>query len=97
MAAGATDLGLVGSLGLQVFDYANAAQHSLMDYAHAIAQCFGVRKNMRGEKDRRSFLVQAQDEFAYLTAASGVESGHGFSEKAYLRIVNDCLRNAQAL
>ena len=45
-----------------------------MDDAHAVAERFGIRQNMRREKYGLAFALQLFDEISHLSSSHGIES-----------------------
>ena len=76
---------------------ADSLQLAAGQHGHAIAQHFGVGKNVRREKNGAPLFLQLQDDVAHFTPSHGVEAGHRLVENHHLRIVQDRLRDSHAL
>ena len=70
---------------------------ALREYGDAITQRFGIRQHVRAEEDGASAIAQRQDEISHLAAAQRIEAGHRLVEKHDLGIVDERLRDADAL
>ena len=67
------------------------------DDADAAAQQLGVREDVRAEQHRAALVAQVQDDVAHLAAADGIEARHRLVENHELGIVDERLREADAL
>ena len=61
------------------------------------AQRLGIRQDVRAEEHRPPLVAKLQDQIAHLAPADGIEPGHRLVEDDELRIVDERLREADAL
>src|SRR5208283_3961929 len=76
---------------------AHTAQLSAHDHSHLVAQHFRVGKNVRGKQNRPPLFLQFQDDVPHLAASQRVQSRHWLVQYHHLRVVQDCLRQPDAL
>jgi len=72
-------------------------QPSARDDRDAVAQRLGIRKNVRAEEHGAAAIAQPQDQLTNLAAAERVEPRHRLVEEDDLGIVEQRLRDADAL
>jgi len=81
----------------QVRQQAARYESTAREDGDATAQGFGVGQHVRTEEHRAAAIAQAQDERAHVAAAERIEPRHRLVEKEHLGIVQQRLREADAL
>ena len=72
-------------------------QASLRENRDAAAQRLGVAQHVRAEEHRAAAIAQAEDQRAHVAAAERIEARHRLVEDHQLRVVDQRLRDADAL
>ena len=80
-----------------VGEQADGSETSCGDHRDPAAERLGIRKDVRAEEHGPALIAQLQDERADVAASQRVESGHRLVEKDHLGIVQQRLRDADAL
>ena len=74
-----------------------ATRRPLRENGDAAAQRFGVAQHVRAEKHGAAAVAQPQDQRAHVAPAERIEPGHRLVEDHQLGIVDERLRDADAL
>src|ERR1700683_3925343 len=83
--------------GGQILDCAYTTQFAFVNDGDAVAKRLRVRKDVGREEYRLAFVLELLHQVTHLTPAHGVEPGHGLVEEHKLRIMQNSLRDANAL
>ena len=81
----------------QVGDTALDHQFALVKNRHAVADSFNFAEFVGGKEHRLALVFEALDDFAHLHAADGVEAAGGFVQNEEVGVVDERLRQADAL
>ena len=83
--------------GQDVGEAARRSEAASGNHGNAAAHRLGVGEDVRAEEHRAPLIAQLQDQRAHVAAAERVEARHGFVQKDDFRVVQERLRNADAL
>src|SRR5439155_8407405 len=64
---------------------------------HTTAEAFGIRQDVRAEEHRPAAIAESKNQRANLPPADRIETGHRLVEHDHLRIVDERLRQTDAL
>src|SRR5213079_3599528 len=81
----------------QFFEPPDVCEPGLLQNRGAVAEHFDVGEDVRAEQDGRAALAQTGDQVAYLAPAHGVESAHRLVKEDNFRVVDERLRQTDAL
>ncbi len=81
----------------QIRNRAHAAEFSFVDDGDPVAERFGVGKNVSGEEYSFAFVLELLHQVAHFAPSHGIEAGHRFIEEYKLGIVQNGLRDSDAL